>query len=227
MSPRAFPSSSYLLPLCSPLVVQRLSDFRVPIRSSVTFTFERMVRLGPEPEQETEARDEFESKRADEMETQEMGDLSESPSQPRPPLHSRLSITFDTFQSEELEDRSDKAEEPDPVSPLPERREEPERVQLLSPMVAGLQDGDALSLRQEIERLRHDLCFTREQRDQLSDEVDELRTQLEITTGERNEFLRQASTSLLSPPLTVDGDSWERLSSSAKSSRGEREMPPL
>jgi hypothetical protein len=160
-----------------------------------------MVRLVPEPQQ---ADDGFESKQAEERETQMRGSTFPETSLPSDPLplHSSLSITFDASfgsgaerQSEEVDKRAEDNGAASP--PLNEGAEERAPHTLTG---GSLREGDSqsLSLHEEIERLRRDLRLVSDQRDNLRDEVDDLRMKLEIATGERNEFLRQVSQP---PPL--------------------------
>lgn len=195
------------------LVVQRLSDFRVPVNSIVTFTFERRVRTGGEPEPSNES----ESKPEESFERQESTVIVEE-SQPntRPPLQTRLSITFpDNSDSEDegkdIQIQEEIVNEPfdilDSIPPENHRSESP--LALPKPIVVVAQGEDSLiaSLQIEIETLRKELHKVVDQRDSLRDELDDLRMRMEMTIGERNEFLRQVQEVFCSFIFP----SWERL----------------
>jgi hypothetical protein len=200
-------------------VVQRLSDFRVPVRSIVTFTFERKVRIGPDPETEAEAETE---ERVNESVPAESRESKETIPSARPPLQTRLSITFQ--ESSDAEEAEEKEGDTDGHSfeSKTEREEVPRsdvesaaaprsvpvspRAMISQAVPVTAQQGsddnkakrEVAALQQEIDRLRSDLMTVSEQRDSLRDELDDLRMKLEMTVGERNEFLRQVCCA--SPP---------------------------
>jgi hypothetical protein len=87
-------------------VVQRLSDFRVPVRSVVTFSFERRVRTGPETESDAERVNDPATVAEESSEDPVYfgADLTTTPPA-RPPLQTRLSITFQESSDAEEEDQ--------------------------------------------------------------------------------------------------------------------------
>lgn len=179
-------------------MAQRLNNFRVPVDSVVTFTFERKVRTSGEPEfqedefKEPKAEDNFESKEPSII-------VEESMPSSRPSLRTRLSITF-RETSESDEERSNNPSpfeeiiDEEPVNPPILPRYEDVDIPPKSDSIAVSEpDHSSLiaSLQSEIENLRNELHKVVGQRDNLRDELDDLRMKMEVTIGERNEFLRQ------------------------------------